>query len=188
MRTVVFCTLQFQGVHCWPDCPIEEVAYLRQPHRHMFHVRAVKEVHHDDRDVEFIQLKSQILYWIHSTYPNEFENVPTSVVSRSLGHKSCETIAKEILTQFDLIECEVNEDGENGAIVYADNGVDTDATGDGPVVVTQEIDVLQPKDGNLSIASTDDDLTSNTDQVTTSKDVTGSKVPEKGRNDPSDFI
>lgn len=59
-KTVVFCTLQIDGTHYWKDCPIEEVSFLRNNHRHMFHIKAYKEVFHDDRDVEFIWLKRKM--------------------------------------------------------------------------------------------------------------------------------
>ena len=32
---------------------------------------------------------------------------------------SCEMLANELIDEFDLYSCEVNEDGEGGAIVYA---------------------------------------------------------------------
>jgi hypothetical protein len=38
---------------------------------------------------------------------------------------SCEMIAKELITKFDLLKCEVSEDGENGAIVSV-TGIVTD--------------------------------------------------------------
>jgi len=31
---------------------------------------------------------------------------------------SCEMIAEELIKEFDLCRCEVNEDAENGAILY----------------------------------------------------------------------
>jgi hypothetical protein len=33
------------------------------------------------------------------------------------GARSCEMLAEELITQFNLSKCEVNEDNENGAIV-----------------------------------------------------------------------
>lgn len=105
----VWCTLQFEGIHCWPECPFEEVAYLRSPHRHMFHIKAWKEVFHDDRDVEFIMLKHVMLAYLDGRFPN-----------RNMGRTSCEMLARELIEKFDLKACEVSEDGENGAILYKD--------------------------------------------------------------------
>lgn len=105
-HAAVFCTVQFEGIHCWPNCPIEEVAYLRSPHRHMFHIKAWKQVFHNDRDVEFIWLKHRITEYLQQKYPDH-----------QLGAKSCEMLAEELIVQFDLSACEVNEDGENGAFV-----------------------------------------------------------------------
>lgn len=114
MKTTVFCTLQFQGIHNWPTCPIEEVKYLRDKHRHVFHVRAVKAVYHDDRDVEFIQLKHKIQQYIHTTYHDPSN---PGLLEYDIGSTSCEQLAYQILMEFQLESCEVNEDGENGATV-----------------------------------------------------------------------
>ncbi len=106
----VFCTLQVEGTHNWPDCPFDEVAYLRNPHRHMFHIKAYKEVTHSNRDVEFIMLKHKIQDYFVDTYYGE-KNLCT------FGAKSCEMIAEELINEFDLSRCEVSEDNENGANV-----------------------------------------------------------------------
>ncbi|MCK5019409.1 MAG: hypothetical protein KAS32_20290, partial [Candidatus Peribacteraceae bacterium] len=66
--TEVYCTLQVEGTHSWPACPYEEVAYLRDDHRHIFHIKAHMQVNHDDRDVEFIILKHQIQEYLHQKY------------------------------------------------------------------------------------------------------------------------
>jgi hypothetical protein len=107
--SAVYCTLQFEGIHNWPNCPIEEVSYLRFPHRHMFHIKAWMVVSHSDRDVEFIWLKHRITEYLDKTYPDH-----------QLGAKSCEMLAEELINKFGLAACEVNEDGENGAIVIKD--------------------------------------------------------------------
>ena len=114
MKTEVYCTLQVEGTHNWPDCPFDKVDYLRVPHRHVFHIKAYAEVYHDDRDVEFIMLKHEIKdYFVSRGY---FK------VEKSLcefGARSCEMIARELIERFDLSRCEVSEDNENGAIVTA---------------------------------------------------------------------
>ena len=107
----VFCTLQLEGLHHWPKCHIDEVKYLRHLHRHVFHIKAHKLVTHDDRDVEFIELKHKIKYYIEQEYWDE------KLRLLHFGAQSCEMIAKELITKFNLSRCEVSEDGENGAIV-----------------------------------------------------------------------
>lgn len=102
----VFITTQFEATHNWPNCPFDEVAYLRDPHRHIFHIKAHKQVHHDDRDVEFIMLKHAINDYLIGVYPN-----------RQFGAKSCEMLARELIDKFGLCRCEVSEDNENGAIL-----------------------------------------------------------------------
>ena len=109
--TEVYCTLQVEGTHNWPDCPFPEVDYLKVPHRHVFHVKAYKRVLHDDRDVEFIMLKHEIEKHLKDKYYDESKKLCV------FGAKSCEMIASELCTAFKLTRCDVSEDNENGAIV-----------------------------------------------------------------------
>lgn len=106
----VYCQLEFEAVHNWPGCPIEEVAYLRDPHRHTFHIKAHVQVDHNDRDQEFIVLKHEILKFLRAEYPSD-------VGCPDIGATSCEMLAQKLIEQFDLSRCEVNEDAENGAVL-----------------------------------------------------------------------
>jgi len=113
ITTEVYCTLQIEGTHNWPNCPFDEVDYLRVPHRHIFHIKAYAEVNHDDRDIEFICLKHRIEeYFVR--YRDDVKKICV------FGAKSCEMIARELITEFGLTRCEVNEDNENGAILTVD--------------------------------------------------------------------
>lgn len=109
MRTEVFCTLQIEGTHNWPDCPFDEVDYLSVPHRHVFHIKAYKQVFHDNRDQEFIMLKHMIQQYFTRHYYNDDKKLCV------FGSRSCEMIARELILTFDLSCCEVSEDNENGA-------------------------------------------------------------------------
>lgn len=117
----VYCRLQVEGTHSWPNCPFDEVAYLRDRHRHVFHIKAYKQVTHSDRDVEFIMLKHEIKNYLEARYYSyDISNGNTITQGTHLhefGSMSCEMIAKELIEQFDLSACEVNEDDENGAFV-----------------------------------------------------------------------
>lgn len=105
---------QFEGFHCWSDAP-DEVAFLREEHRHIFHVDALIEVRHGDRELEFILVKR----WL------ERESIdPLKLVLRQglQTEMSCEDIAEliagDIRKQYGnrAIKVEVSEDGENGGI------------------------------------------------------------------------
>jgi hypothetical protein len=102
----IFITTQFEATHQWKLCPFPEVSFLKDPHRHMFHVRLEKVVHHDDRDVEFIMLKREVTAFVRLSYEG-----------KDLGSMSCEVIAGELMEAFDACRVEVSEDGENGAIL-----------------------------------------------------------------------
>lgn len=103
----VYVTTTFEGFHRWPDAP-NPVGFLRELHRHTFHVRLEVKVNHDDRDVEFILLKREVDGWIAEKTLAETDTW------------SCERWARELMDRFDAIRVEVSEDGENGAIVTRD--------------------------------------------------------------------
>lgn len=111
LSTEVYCSLQVEATHCWPDCPFDAVDYLRDPHRHVFHIKAYAQVYHDDRDIEFIMLKHKIATYFKNKYFNEAKQLCV------FGAMSCEMIARELVYAFNLTRCEVSEDNENGGIV-----------------------------------------------------------------------
>lgn len=110
--TDIFINLVHEGVHCWPDCPIEEVSYLRHPHRHNFHIHMRKRVFHDDRDVEFIWWKHRVQEYL-ATLPYD------------LGRMSCEMFARDLYNRFGCTYVSVSEDGEAGAVVEQNVGLKT---------------------------------------------------------------
>ena len=97
--------LQVEGTHSWPECPIEEVKFLRSEHRHIFHIMCMKKVTHEDRDIEIIKFKREIKAHVEAMRDPEL----------SFGRSSCETIAKAIMEKFGCVVVEVLEDNENGA-------------------------------------------------------------------------
>lgn len=111
MRQQVFATTQFEAYHHWEDAP-DQVHFLRNTHRHIFHVKVTLDVEHDDRDIEFIMLKHDI------------ERYTKEVFHRAnLDQSSCEMMAQALHRHLLLCEyddpmtIEVSEDGENGAIL-----------------------------------------------------------------------
>jgi hypothetical protein len=104
--TSIVVTLQVTGFHCWPAAPLV-YGYLRDRHRHTFHIRAEKCVSHSDRNIEFNDFKERLRLWLLARFgdPCEFSS------------RSCEELALLLCKEFDLCACEVFEDGENGARV-----------------------------------------------------------------------
>lgn len=98
----------FVGYHKYPSAP-DEVAFLRNEHRHVFHVVATLDVHHSDRELEYFMVRNVIDKFIGN--------------DGQMNHKSCEMIAEDIL-EFLIqtypkrsIEVDVSEDNENGSVV-----------------------------------------------------------------------
>lgn len=106
MKTSIVVSLQIEGWHCWPGAP-EQHKYLRDRHRHVFHIRLAAPVRHDDRDIEFIEYKRCVARYLDRRYPDG-----------ELHAMSCEALATELVRYFEADWCEVLEDGENGAIVH----------------------------------------------------------------------
>lgn len=108
-RKSIWVTFQKEGIHSYMAAP-DEVSFLKNPHRHIFHFRVEMEVFHNDREVEFILFKREL----ESLYSEGY---------LQLNNKSCEMIAEEI-ENYILIEyprrrysITVSEDNENGATI-----------------------------------------------------------------------
>lgn len=111
LRTKVIIRLSVEGLHKWENCNLSEVDYLKEPHRHTFNIVCELNVHHNDRDVEFIVASHAIRDYLKRKY------YVLMLGLCNFGGKSCEMLAEELLKEFYLTRCEVNEDGENGAVV-----------------------------------------------------------------------
>ena len=114
MKTNIIVKLEIEGLHNWPDAEsvFPEVGFLASMHRHKWFITAKKEVFHDDRDVEFIMFKRDILEYLEHEYYN-FESR-----THEFGAKSCEMLAKEILKEFKCNYVSVFEDNEIGAEIF----------------------------------------------------------------------
>lgn len=99
-----------EGFHNYPDAP-EWCAFLASRHRHVFIVKCLFEVEHNNRHMEIIATQAMVAAQLHEAFgrPCEF------------GSSSCETIAQFLLERFEnMIQCEVLEDGFGGAILRRD--------------------------------------------------------------------
>ncbi len=104
MRKFITANVIYEATHNWPQCDIQEVSYLKHEHRHNFYINLVKEINHNDRDLEFIVFKHQV-----EKYLKKFKG--------KLGRWSCEDLAETLLVKFNCKMVSVLEDNENGAIV-----------------------------------------------------------------------
>jgi len=116
---MIWVTFRKEGMHCYPAAATDpmlntndeyDVAFLANPHRHIFHFRVWIDVFHNDRDIEFIQFKR----WLENLYRDS---------TLALDYKSCEMISDDLYVQIAnrypgrTVWIEVSEDGENGALV-----------------------------------------------------------------------
>lgn len=110
MKKFIVVKTSFEGFHYWKDAPIE-VGFLKNLHRHVFHIEAKIYVPHSNRALEFFIVQ----HFIEDHLTNKFKNS-----GRNLKEMSCEMIAEEILnaicTQYRIkkgVSVTVSEDGEN---------------------------------------------------------------------------
>ena len=116
---MIWVTFRKEGIHKYPAAATDprlntageyDVSFLANAHRHIFWFRVWIDVWHNDRDIEFIQMKR----WLESLYS-------TDVLE--LDFKSCEMIADDLYTQIAArypnraVWIEVAEDGENGCLI-----------------------------------------------------------------------
>jgi hypothetical protein len=107
VKKFIAITCQFEATHRWDNCNIAEVLYLKNEHRHLFHVTVKFKVTSNDRQIEFIQQKHTIEDFIRLSWERKL-----------LGTISCEMMADILFTEFKADYVSVFEDGENGAEIY----------------------------------------------------------------------
>ena len=118
---MIWVAFRKEGIHKYPAALTDpnlatgdkyDVSFLGHPHRHIFHFRVWIGVHHNDRDIEFIQFKR----WLEELY-----NGDQAILQ--LDYKSCEMMSDDL---YDMISTkypnreiwiEVSEDGENGSFI-----------------------------------------------------------------------
>jgi len=110
MQISILIKLEVSGNHFWKEAT-SQVDFLSNLHRHKFFIIAEKSVAHADRDIEFISYAHKIKKWFEDTFSID------EIGCIYFGGLSCESIAIKLLTEFDLISCEVWEDNEFGARV-----------------------------------------------------------------------
>jgi len=117
--TFIYASIQKEGYHCFPEAATDtqyatndeyDVSHLANRHMHYFFIKVWVQVHHLNRDIEFIQFKR----WLDNLYGSG---------TLVLDSKSCEMIADDLYAQISErypnveIRIDVSEDNINGALV-----------------------------------------------------------------------
>jgi len=105
---------RFEGTHYFPNMPaeLEHVKFLEFKHRHEFHCTVWAEVKHDNREIEYLDLKKAL---------------KEAFSDGNWNGKSCEMIARNIADFVwerhgdRMLKVQVLEDGENGALFEPEN-------------------------------------------------------------------
>ena len=109
---------EFKGLHHWPECPIDDVNFLREEHRHTFKIEVKVAVDHNDREIEFLMF----LYHVNEAISELYFSGGRAIVPAELGRRSCEDIAEDIYNSLSIdyeyhrdMIISVSEDGEVAA-------------------------------------------------------------------------
>ena len=98
------------ALHHWPGATGQR-AYLGHPHMHNFRIKAIAHVNHEDREIEFHDLRDAL-----RIQTNNLLMMTAGV--HDFGERSCETIARELLESMpELVMVSVSEDGDVTALV-----------------------------------------------------------------------
>lgn len=105
--------LTFEAKHRWRDAPVV-VDFLRNSHRHLFHVRTDVQQMDGDRELEYFILRSVVKTVLDDILQVEWKE----------DGMSCEALARAIKRRLEgsafsdrLVRVAVHEDGENGCVV-----------------------------------------------------------------------
>ncbi len=110
MKTFIYIKTNFEAYHRWPSAP-DEVAFLRNTHRHIFYVSIDFRVNHDDRELEFFILKKELDAFLSVNYKGKVFSESCEMIAKSIGK-----YLKE-LKNLPIVKVEVNEDNQNGSYV-----------------------------------------------------------------------
>lgn len=116
MMSTVWVRFRQAGFHCWPEAP-EAQAYLRDRHRHLFHVEvSVMSGVDNARSIEFHRLLEHA--------KTIMRDVALRGKMYDYGHASCESIAASMALRLcrvysTVVTVTISEDGECGSTVTA---------------------------------------------------------------------
>ena len=99
-----------EGLHYWREAP-PNLDYLRNKHRHIFHIICSWEVFDDNRQMEIIETQNMIDNYFKKYYNNKYNMC-------DFENMSCEQMCNELLEQYSnkgLKQVTVLEDGYGGA-------------------------------------------------------------------------
>lgn len=107
MKTYAVVRFTSEGFHCWPDASGKR-EYLSHSHRHLFHVEAKVEVTHENREIEFQDLRDACISFFGG---GDFGALSCEALAATLAQRLKALYAREVVVS-------VFEDGEMGAEVW----------------------------------------------------------------------
>ena len=114
MKANIIVTLQVEAIHCWPNAKntLPQMAFLSDPHRHIFWITAKKKVDHGDRQIEIIKFKRELQDYFQRLYFSKELNMC------NFEHRSCEMLCEDLMEAYDLEYIQILEDNECGSELW----------------------------------------------------------------------
>lgn len=110
MKVSVQVEIVVPGYHRWAQAS-ENLMHLRYRHAHDFKVTVQSNVTHNDREIEFYELRFVLERYFKDHYPH-------TDYGYEFGEESCETIAAKVMDHFpEFVRVSVFEDNGMGAII-----------------------------------------------------------------------
>ena len=100
-----------EGFHRWDDAP-EHCSFLRNNHRHLFHIEVQIRVTELNRELEFFDVKREVDIWAKDFY-------------KEGSNFSCEMMCQDLYNHLNIFygnisQISIFEDNENGAVIKFD--------------------------------------------------------------------
>jgi len=103
--------LRFVAFHRWKDAP-DQVAFLRQFHRHLFNVQVILPVEELDRELEFFMVQRDLQVFVNANLDDREHDASCETFASLIGEYSLRHWPK-----LPFVSVTVDEDGENFANV-----------------------------------------------------------------------
>lgn len=110
-RTYIRIRTRWEGFHRWRDAP-NNVSFLRDLHRHEFHLDVIMGVEDADREIETITMKRWLIEILDRSYLKSTMGIASEWSCEQIAEYIGYAIQEKYGSRFLLVE--VLEDGENG--------------------------------------------------------------------------
>ena len=113
VRGIVKVTTDAYIQHCWKNCSLDRVTFLKNEHVHKMVVTVEIEINDTDRECEFFLIRATVLSTLHKLYAKDYNDM---LFIYNIESQSMEMIADNLFSNLKVIysglrAVECSEDG-----------------------------------------------------------------------------